>query len=423
MRNYEKLSSEVSERIRSDRASGSLPCFAAKGSEAVRRNPDHDRESIWRPAYTRDVDKIMHSPYYNRYTDKTQVFSFYKHDDITRRALHVQLVSRIARSIGAVLNLNLDLIEAIALGHDIGHTPFGHAGERYLSEIFHSETGRYFNHNVHSVRVLDGIFPLNITLDTLDGIIGHNGEFEMHEYYPRPMTSFEQFDRMVESCYVDQSNIAHIIPSTLEGCVVRITDIIAYLGKDRQDARRAKLIDSDTALGDAGIGNINAEIINNLMVNIIENSYGKPYIMLDREHYLGLKNAKRINYEQIYKIGSVAKVLDETVKPMIQRLYYKLLSDLKAGNKSSPIFDHHVDFVSGNHYAASTPYIETEPNQIVVDYIASMTDDYCTELYKHLFPDSDLEIKYHGYFEKEEEGSIAELYDTMLKQYTLFDNH
>ena len=108
MPNYEKLSPEITERIRQDIEDGTRPDFAAKGSKAVRRNPLFDRESIWRPAYSRDVDKIMHSPYYNRYTDKTQVFSFYKNDDITRRALHVQLVSRIARSIGSVLNLNLD---------------------------------------------------------------------------------------------------------------------------------------------------------------------------------------------------------------------------------------------------------------------------------------------------------------------------
>ncbi len=399
MPNYEKLSPEILDRIREDIEKGTRPDFAAKSANAVRRNPAYDRESVWRPAYVRDVDKIMHSPYYNRYTDKTQVFSFYKNDDITRRALHVQLVSRIARSIGSVLNLNLDLIEAIALGHDIGHTPFGHAGERYISEVFHAETGRYFNHNVHSVRVLDGIFPLNITLDTLDGIITHNGEFEMHEYFPAVMPDFDTFDKMVESCYVDEKNIAKIIPSTLEGCVVRVCDIIAYLGKDRQDAKRAKFIESDTDLGDAGIGTINAEIINNLEVNIIENSYGKPYIMMDAEHYLGMKEAKKVNYEQIYKTEKISKVLDETVKPMMQNLYEKLLQDLKSGDKSSPVFKHHIDFVQNNHYAAKTPYIETEPNQIVVDYMASMTDDYCTELYKFLFPSSSVDIKYHGYFE------------------------
>ncbi len=399
MAKYEKLSAELSERIKCDKEANTLPSFAATPSSAKRRNPNFDKESIWRPTYARDVDKILHSPFYNRYTDKTQVFSFYKNDDITRRALHVQLVSRIARSIGSVLNLNLDLIEAISLGHDIGHTPFGHAGERYISEIYHANTGRYFNHNVHSVRVLDGIFPLNLTLDTLDGILTHNGEFEMNEYYPRPMTDFQTFDKMVEDCYTDESNIAKIVPSTLEGCVVRVCDIIAYLGKDRQDAARAKLTESDTSLGDAGIGTINAEIINNLVVNIIEHSYGKPYIMLDKEHYEGLREAKRRNYEHIYKMESVSGVLDKTVKPLMQNLYGKLLSDLKLGNTTSPIFRHHINFVNRNHYASPIPYIETDPDQIVVDYMASMTDDYCADLYEFLFPNSDIKIKYHGYFE------------------------
>ncbi len=394
---YEKLSPEISERIREDIEKGTRPNFAAKGSNAIRRNPELDRESIWRPAYMRDADKIMHSPYYNRYTDKTQVFSFYKNDDITRRALHVQLVSRIARTIGAALNLNLDLIEAISLGHDIGHTPFGHAGEKFISEVYQSECGRYFNHNVHSVRVLDGIFDHNLTLDTLDGIIGHNGEFEMSEYFPSTLTDFAEYDKMVESCYVDESNILKIIPSTLEGCVVRVCDIIAYLGKDRQDAIKAKLTPSYSS--DAGIGTVNSEIINNLEVNIIEHSYGKPYIKLDAEHYLGLKEAKRVNYEQIYKTDALSGILDNTVKPMMQKMYLKLLRDLKEGNTSSPIFKHHIDFVVNNHYASAKPYMETEPNQIVIDYMASMTDDYCTELYEFLFPDSKLHIEYHGYFE------------------------
>ena len=400
MSNYEKLSKEISERIEQDIKDGTRPSFAAKSADAVRRDPTLDKESIWRPAYLRDVDKIMHSPYYNRYTDKTQVFSFYKNDDITRRALHVQLVSRIARSIGSVLNLNLDLIEAIALGHDIGHTPFGHAGERYIGEIYKAETGRFFNHNVHSVRVLDGIFPLNITLDTLNGIITHNGEFEMSEYRPVPMSDFASFDQMVESCYVDEKAVMHIVPSTLEGCVVRICDIIAYLGRDRLDAQKAMLVESPTDIEGSAIGSANPEIINNLMVNIIEHSYGKPYITMDAEHYAGLREAKRINYKQIYKIESVERVLDGTVKPVMQRLYLQMLSDLKEGKKSSPIFKHHIDFVMNNHYGKKDgSYLENEPNQIVIDYLASMTDEYCAELYQFLFPKSTIEFKYHGYFE------------------------
>lgn len=194
MLNYEYLSKELQNRINKEILNGN-----GFTDPAIRRNPDSDKASLWRSAFVRDVEKIMHSPYYNRYTDKTQVFSFYKNDDISHRALHVQLVSRIARNIGKLLGLDLDLIEAIALGHDIGHTPFGHAGEKFLNDLYHANTGRYFNHNVHSVRVLDKIFNLNISLQTLDGILCHNGEFECKEYYPSALSTFDEFDDKVEN--------------------------------------------------------------------------------------------------------------------------------------------------------------------------------------------------------------------------------
>ena len=185
--NYEKLSDELQNKINTELFDGN----GFKDNAIRRIDKEHDRAALWRPAFVRDVEKIMHSPYYNRYADKTQVFSFYKNDDISHRALHVQLVSRIARNIGRMLGLDLDLIEAVALGHDIGHTPFGHAGEKFLNESYHANTGRYFNHNVHSVRVLDKIFNLNISLQTLDGILCHNGEFECKEYRPSKLDNFK----------------------------------------------------------------------------------------------------------------------------------------------------------------------------------------------------------------------------------------
>ena len=237
MRKFQELSPELSRRMAEDRKRITCPPPGCDDSLALRRlSLDTDLPTVWRPSFIKDVDKIMHCPYYNRYTDKTQVFSLIKNDDITRRSLHVQLVSRIARTIGRALNLNLDLIEAIALGHDIGHTPFGHAGEAFLDQWSYQYSGRHFTHNVHSLRVLDGIFPLNLTLQTLTGIGGHNGEIEMSEYHPMPIDSFEEFDAMVEECYIHKAAANRLQPSTLEGCVVRICDIIAYLGKDRQDA-------------------------------------------------------------------------------------------------------------------------------------------------------------------------------------------
>ena len=397
MLKYETLSAEITQKIENDRKSGISSQFSFDESLVIRRNSEKDKATLLRPAFIRDIDKIMHSPFYNRYADKTQVFSFYKNDDITRRALHVQLVSRIARTIGKALGLNLDLIEAISLGHDIGHTPFGHAGEEYLSELYNQNTGRFFSHNIHSVRVLDSIFPYNISLQTLSSIAAHNGEMELSEYYPKPISDFKEFDRQIEECYLDKKAILKLVPTTLEGCVMRISDIIAYLGKDRQDAERAK-IKSDK-FEDSAIGVHNAEIINNLIVNIVENSYGKPYIKMDSEHFSALNRAKRQNYAQIYKNDEVKDVLDAIIKPMMQEIYGTLLDDIKNNTRNSPIFTHHIAYVTSAHYKREFDYKETEPNQIVVDYIASMTDDYFIDLYSHLFPQSDKKIKYIGYFD------------------------
>lgn len=365
---------------------------------AIRRNNSHDQENLWRPAFVRDVEKIMHSPFYNRYTDKTQVFSFYKNDDISRRSFHVQLVSRIARNIGRVLGLNLDLIEAIALGHDIGHTPFGHAGERFLNRLYHEKTGRYFNHNVHSVRVLDQIFHLNISLQTLDGILCHNGEFECKEYIPCALDNFELFDQKLEQCYTDPEAINRLIPSTLEGCVVRICDMIAYIGKDRQDAIKAKIINSLDEFEENNIGVYNAQIINNLIVNIIENSYGKDYIMLDEEHYRALRKSKEANFKLIYQNPELSAKYNDIIAPMFEQLYHKLLEDLCAKKQCSVIYRHHIEFVNQyNRYYDAEGYEKNEPNQIVTDFIASMTDDYFIDLYDYLFPGKS-RIEYTSYF-------------------------
>lgn len=399
---YHQLSKELTEKIENDRQNNTIPKVGFSDQEIVRRDKNRDKASLHRPAFIRDIEKILHCPYYNRYTDKTQVFSFYRNDDISRRALHVQLVSRIARNIGRVLGLNLDLIEAISLGHDIGHTPFGHAGERILSKLYEGETGRYFNHNVHSVRVLDTIFSRNISLQTLDGILCHNGEFEMKEYRPRPLGGFEEFDREMEAAYVDEQTIGSLIPSTLEACVVRICDMIAYLGKDRQDARSAGINIPEGAFTRREIGVENAEMINNLTVNIIENSYGKNYLRLDDEYFQALKTAKQENYEYIYFNKEVDKEYNETIRPMFEMMYERFLKDLKEKNKSSIIYSHHIDYVNRyrGYYAADTPYEEEEENQIVVDYLASMTDDYFIDLFRHLFPDSKYRVNYISYFDK-----------------------
>lgn len=399
--NYIQISKELSERIEEDRRKNYINPFAFKDENIIRRNPERDKASLQRPAFVRDIEKIIHSPYYNRYTDKTQVFSFYKNDDISRRGYHVQLVARIARNIGNVLGLNENLIEAIALGHDIGHTPFGHAGERILNRIYREKTGRYFNHNVHSVRVLDRIFERNISLQTLDGIICHNGEFVQQEYRPKKLKNFEEFDRIVESCYEEKGAVGKLVPSTLEGCVVRICDMIAYIGKDRQDAMQTGLLKDLSSFTKCHIGVTNAEMINNLSVNVIENSYGKDYILMDNQYYEDIKLAKKENYEKIYFNEELNNKYDNIIEPMFWQIYDRLLDDLKNDRKDSVIFRHHLNFVRDNekYYDDEFTYQNGEHNQIVVDYLASMTDDYFIDLYKYLFPKGKYDVEYVTYFD------------------------
>ena len=394
----EQLSADLSARMEYEKANHAYFDRSFPDDMAIRRHGNDKPAPVWRPRFAKDIDRILYSPYYNRYTDKTQVFSLIKNDDITRRSLHVQLVSRIARTIGRALNLNLDLIEAIALGHDIGHTPFAHCGEVFLNDLYHKHTGRYFNHNIHSARVLDKIFPLNLTLQTLSGIAGHNGEIELSEYRPVPMDSFEEFEAELEKCYTIPGYANKIQPSTLEGNVVRISDIIAYLGKDRQDAASIQMVGDSAFPTTSVIGTINSEIINNLVVNIIENSYGQPYIMLDEAHFKAVQSYKRENYSVIYANEPGRAILKRVVEPMMQEIYDQLLEDLLQDKQDSPIFRHHIDYVNQTRYPREIAYEKTEPNQIIVDYIASMTDDYLIDLHRYLFPDSNYYVEYTGYF-------------------------
>lgn len=401
MGKYNSLSKELQERIIEDRSIHLVNPYAFKDENVIRRRMDHDKANLWRPAFVRDCEKIMHLPLYNRYADKTQVFSLYKNDDISRRAQHVQLVSRIARNIGSLLGLNLDLIEAISLGHDIGHTPFGHAGENKLSELYNGQTGKYFKHNVHSVRVLDKMCPLNLSLQTLDGILAHNGELELKEYSPQLYSDFQVFDEHINECYINKNADRALIPATLEACVMRVSDIIAYLGKDRQDAVKIGLVnDTEQSYQKSKLGNQNAEIINNMIINIVENSYGKPYLKMDDDYFEAFSAGKKENYDIIYRAERLEDVYKNGVYPMMEQIYERMLADAKSHNKDSFLYKHHIEYIKDmTKYYSTVDYEDNDPNDIVVDYIASMTDDYFVDLYRYLFPDGKYDVKYVGYFE------------------------
>ena len=348
-----------------------LSKYACKSSDAIRINPDD--EDI-RPEYFHDIDRIIHSMSYSRYLDKTQVFTKSGNDHVTRRSTHVQFVSKIARTIGRSLGLNEDLCEAIALGHDIGHTPLGHFGESVLNEISLRELGEYFAHNIQSVRQLmlveNGGRGLNLSIQVYDGIMCHNGEILDPKYEPMKKDK-DEFLREFKESYVDLKKSNKYPPMTLEGCVVRISDIIGYIGRDIEDAilmgkiKREDIPESISSV----LGTTNKDIINTIILDIINNSMDKPYIELSKDVYKALFELKEFNYKYIYSVA-MSKEDQEYYREGMNKIYNKYLKDVESNNTDSIIYK---VFLNGQN----DEYInKTDNRRKVIDFIAGMTDDY-----------------------------------------------
>ena len=277
-----------------------MSMYATKSSDGVRLK--EFREDI-RPNYFRDIDKIIYSHCYSRYIDKTQVFSFKNNDHITKRIIHVQLVSKIARTIGRALNLNEDLIEAISLGHDVGHVPFGHVGESILNEISLKYLDEPFKHNVQSVRNLmvleNNGKGINLCVQVLDGILCHNGE-KLQKIYNYKHKTTEEFIKEYNKCYKKEK--FDLVPMTLEGCVVRLSDVIGYLGRDIEDAITLGIIDKEDIPINIRkkLGENNSSIISLIINDVIINSINKPYIKLSDEYYNLMNELLDFNYKNIY---------------------------------------------------------------------------------------------------------------------------
>ncbi len=348
-----------------------LSKYATKSKDAVRLLK---KEEDIRPAFFHDTDVIIHSNSYARYMGKTQVYSFLDDDHVSKRMLHVQLVSKIARTIGRCLNLNEDLIEAIGLGHDIGHTPLGHTGEKFLNEISLKELGCPFMHNLQSVRTYMYIENrgkgCNLTIQVLDGIMCHNGEKLEKVYKPQPKTK-EEFLNDFELSSKSQKYAATLNSMTLEGCIVRISDVIAYIGRDIEDAITLKKLDrKDIPISITSVlGNSNREIINRIVLDIIENSYGKNEIALSDKVFDAVNSLLKFNYEKIYNYANNNESL-AYYKESVNKLYYSLLKDLEKNDRNSKVYKNFL-------YDKDSNYLDNTCNRrIVLDYIAGMTDEY-----------------------------------------------
>lgn len=374
-------------RANHEREEKTLSEYATKSQAGIRQSPCRekmpDMENV-RPVFFHDTDKIIHSRAYTRYIDKTQVFSLFENDHITHRVLHVQFVSKIARVIGRCLRLNEDLIEAVALGHDIGHPPYGHDGERYLNQLCIEAGIGYFCHNAQSVRFLQEIEGdgqgLNLTLQVLDGILAHNGEIINERLTPVANKDWEKFTAEYRSCFEVKDISKRIYPMTLEGCIVRVSDFIAYLGRDIEDAITVGLISRTELPAEIVevLGATNDQIINVLALDVIRNSYGRNYIAFSPEIYQALLKLKEFNSDRIYGNPRI-KTQDKKIQRMFQMLFTEYVADIKSGDKSSPVFRYYLDLM-GNRYLRNNPV-----ERLVVDFIAGMTDDFFNEQFRKRF--------------------------------------
>ena len=354
-----------------------LSPFACKSQEGILLK--EDVEDI-RPIFFRDIDRIIHSSGYARYIDKTQVYSFIQNDHITRRVLHVQLVSKIARTIGRSLRLNEDLIEAISLGHDIGHTPFGHKGENLLNSICQKENIGYFCHNAQSVRILQDIEGLNISMQTLDGILAHNGEILKNKYEHNIEKTVDEFKTELYNTFHEKDYSRKIIPITIEGSVVRLSDVIAYIGRDIEDAIILGIIERNEIpeFPRKIIGENNSKIVDTLIKDVIVNSFEKPYLSFSKDIFEALIELKNWNYEKIYN-SEKANANYDKIEKLFTKLYYFYLEKLSEVNIKEELKKNTITSSEKVLYHFVNKMME-KPNadikRVIIDYIAGQTDKF-----------------------------------------------
>lgn len=367
----------------------SLSPFAAKSINSKGRLVEEKKCPV-RTDFERDADRILYSMEFRRLRHKTQVFFNAKNDHICTRMEHVLYVGSISRTIARSLNLNQDLTYAISLGHDLGHAPFGHSGERVLDRCLKKSNPNYsFQHEAHGLRVVDRLATriskekinekcgLNLTFEVRDGIACHCGE-NYNEYYLERDTSKNSLHLSETPPYLQN-------PYTLEACLVRLVDKIAYVGRDIEDAVRVKLMDINDIPSDIceELGYSNGEIINTLVCDIIENSYGKDYIKLSTEKGEALRELIQENIRLIYQTDKI-KRYEKTAENVIEGLYFDLLENCKDVEKlrtsSSKVYRQFYDFM------ADVGYNEDEPcEQKVVDFIAGMTDNYAMKCFEDIY--------------------------------------
>lgn len=325
-------------------------------------------------AYYRDVETILHSKAYARYADKTQVVYLFPHDHIASRGLHVQLVSSLARGIGRALGLNADLIEAISLGHDIGHAPFGHEGESYLDDLSRAFGLGAFSHSRQSCRVASEIEPMHLTFATLDGFLCHDGGKENRVFDSMPEKTWQQYE--TELNLRKEKPESDLLPATNEGALVKIADTVSYLERDLNDAITLGIVQREDL--PPSLSCVTERSFTQLVADDIEREYAqRATIALSEPMFAMVQEIRSFNFERIYRHERL-KTESEKIQNAYEVLFRHLLSEWKNKGKQGVLWKHFLHNKTGS-------YITQNPaEQLVVDYIAGMTDGYFLRLFEEI---------------------------------------
>jgi len=329
-----------------------------------------------RSPYYRDTTAIIHSLPFRRLKHKTQVFFAPSNDHICTRVEHVLHVASIATSICRAMGLDDELAWAIGMGHDLGHTPFGHIGERIISDMMKEKGFERFEHEVNSLRVVDFLSPLNLTLAVRDGIVSHCGETVSRTVSPD--FKIKDFDNI--------KTRRGLFPATWEGCVVRVSDQIAYLGRDFEDACRLGIIKPDQLpeVCKKVLGTTNSDIINSLVLDVITNSEAEGAIGYSEDVFEAVKALMEFNVKFIYR--SDALIGYEQYFRRLIRLIYDYLSELmdRCGRRQS-LYKAETNKLATAFYQYYTEkeeaYLKHDGNldRLIFDYIAGMSDNFCLD--------------------------------------------
>ncbi len=357
-----------------------LSPLAVRSHQAIRKFKEPEDP---RSPFALDRDRILYSGAFRRYSGKTQVIYFASQLDemLSSRSIHTLSVAQISRTIGRFLGLNQDLIEATALAHDLGHAPFGHDGEKFLSVLCVEHAIGEYHHHIQSLHIVDHVAKhgrgLNLTFQVRDGILSHDGEVHNQKLSPEPHKTDEDLERYISARKNGEE--VEMMPATLEGCVVRISDTIAYIGQDIEDAIRIGLIKRNDIPQDLReeLGETNGEIIDTLVKDVVYNSHDKSQICFSEQISSKLLRLKKFNYSSIYH-SKYLKKDHSKIERGFQILFDMFLKDLQTHHQSSRIYKH---FLLSNHESYLNSTNEAEK---VRDFIGGMTDRYFVEVLKDI---------------------------------------